>query len=62
MAAFSEIIAENFFSQVELTGETAGPKHIRAQFPIDQIAEMYWKGPLPRGRGSAGYYECGKSF
>jgi hypothetical protein len=40
MAAFSEIIAENFFSEVELTWETAGPKHIRAHFPVDQISVL----------------------
>ena len=38
MAAFSEVIAENFFSEAELTWELLGPKQVRAVFSIDEIS------------------------
>lgn len=38
MAAFSEIIADNFFSEQELIWETVNPKQARARFSIDEIS------------------------
>ncbi len=38
MAAFSELIAENFFSEAELTWEVVSPKQVQAVFPIDEIS------------------------
>jgi len=38
MAAFSEVIAENFFSEAELTWELSGPGQVRAAFNIDEVS------------------------
>jgi hypothetical protein len=38
MAAFSDVIAENFFSETELIWETASPKQARARFSIDDVS------------------------
>src|SRR6185437_14262423 len=38
MAAFSEVIAENFFSEAELTWKVSGPKQVRAVFNVDSAS------------------------